>query len=63
MQFDFLGPSDRADLLAGFEGLSARSRYLRFFSSMPSLPDFITDGLLSTDPLHHVAFGARLTDG
>lgn len=60
VRFDFLGPADRSDLLAGFEGLSSRSRYLRFFSAMPSLPDFIVDGLLSTDASNHVAIGARL---
>lgn len=59
---DSLGPPDRADLLAGFEGLSASSRYLRFFSPMPNLPDFMTDGLLHTDPSHHVALGGRLLD-
>ena len=29
---------------------------------MPRLHDFILDGLLNTDPPHHVAFGARLVD-
>ncbi len=58
----FLSPVDRADLITGFEGLSSQSRYLRFFSSMPDLPDFITDGLLRTDASNHVAIGARLVD-
>ncbi len=62
VQLDLIGPSDRADLLAGFESLSPRSRYLRFLSAMPQLPEFIVDGLLNTDPPHHVAFGARLVD-
>ena len=62
VQLDYLGPGDRADLLAGFQGLSQRSRYLRFFSAMPHLPDFIADGLLNTDPVNHVAVGARLLD-
>jgi GNAT superfamily N-acetyltransferase len=62
VQLDFISPSDRVDLLAGFEDLSPRSRYLRFFSSMPCLPDFITDGLLKTDSSNHVAIGARLID-
>lgn len=57
-----IGPGDRADLLTGFEGLSPQSRYLRFFSAMPNLPDFITDGLLRTDASNHVAIGARLVD-
>lgn len=63
VQLDFLGPDDRADLLAGFQGLSPKSRYLRFFSAMPELPRFIADGLLRTDRLNHVAIGARLVDG
>jgi len=62
VQLDNLGPADRDDLLAGFEGLSRRSRYLRFFSAMPALPDFIVDGLLRTDAANHVAIGARLVD-
>jgi GNAT superfamily N-acetyltransferase len=49
------------DLLEGFEGLSSRSRYLRFFSAMPSLPEFIVAGLLNTGA-NHVAVGARLID-
>ncbi len=62
VQLDFIGPPDRADLLTGFEGLSPQSRYLRFFSAMPNLPDFIADGLLRTDQSNHVAIGARLVD-
>lgn len=62
VRLDLLGPADRADLLAGFAGLSRRSRYLRFFSAMGELPARILDGLLNTDPDHHVAIGARLLD-
>ena len=62
VEFDFLGPADRRDLLTGFEGLSPRSRYLRFFSGMPELPEFIAEGLLRTDRQNHVAIGARLLD-
>lgn len=62
VQIDFVGPADRADLLTGFEGLSGRSRYLRFFTAMPSLPEFIIDGLLNTDRSSHLALGARLLD-
>src|SRR4030095_11504548 len=57
-----LGPADRADFLAGYELLSRRSRYLRFFSAMPELPEQIIDGLLDTDPENHVAIGARVVD-
>jgi GNAT superfamily N-acetyltransferase len=59
VQLNLIGPADRVDLLKGFEGLSNRSRYLRFFSAMPSLPVFIVDGLLDAN---RVAVGARLTD-
>jgi GNAT superfamily N-acetyltransferase len=62
VRLDLLGPLDRADLLAGFAGLSRRSRYLRFFSAMGELPTRILDGLLNTDPYQHVAIGARLVD-
>jgi GNAT superfamily N-acetyltransferase len=62
VRLDLLGPLDRADLLAGFAGLSRRSRYLRFFSAMGELPTRILDGLLNTDPHQHVAIGARLVD-
>lgn len=58
----FISPKDRGDLRRGFEGLSSRSRYLRFFSSMPTLPGFILDGLVNTDGHDHVAIGARLID-
>ena len=34
-----LRPEHRAAFLAGFEGLSPESRYLRFFTAMPRLPD------------------------
>lgn len=61
-EVDYLQAGDRNDLLAGFAGLSAQSRYLRFFSAMPELPDFIADGLLKTDRINHVALGARLLD-
>jgi len=60
VRLDLLGGADRQDLLAGFEGLSRRSRYLRFFSAMGELPVRIVDGLLNTDALLHVAIGARL---
>ena len=62
VRFALLGAEDRADLLAGFAGLSKRSRYLRFFSAMGHLPARIVDGLLATDPLNHVAIGARVVD-
>ena len=62
VRLELIGPADRADLLAGFEGLSRRSRYLRFFSAMPTLSAHLVDSLLNTDADHHVAIGARLID-
>ena len=56
----FIGPADRARLAAGFEKLSRESRYLRFFTAMPSLPDRILDRLVATDGSTHVAIGAEL---
>jgi GNAT superfamily N-acetyltransferase len=62
VRLDLLGRGDRADLLAGFAGLSRRSRYLRFFSAMGELPTRILDSLLNTDPHQHVAIAARIVD-
>jgi hypothetical protein len=50
IRLELIGPADRADLLSGFEGLSRRSRYLRFFSAMPTLSAHLVDSLLNTDP-------------
>jgi hypothetical protein len=54
VRLELIVPADRADLLAGFEGLSRRSRYLRFFSAMPTLSAHMVDSLLNTDADHHV---------
>jgi GNAT superfamily N-acetyltransferase len=62
VRLDLIGPRDRNDLVAGFTGLSRRSRYLRFFSAMPDLPGPLLDSLLNTDTDYHVAIGARLLD-
>jgi len=62
VRLDLIGPRDRNDLVAGFTGLSRRSRYLRFFSAMPDLPGPLLDSLLNTDADRHVAIGARLVD-
>lgn len=62
VRLELIGPADRADLVAGFDGLSRRSRYLRFFSAMPTLSPHLVDSLLNTDADRHVAIGARLID-
>jgi GNAT superfamily N-acetyltransferase len=62
IRLELIGPADRADLIAGFDGLSRRSRYLRFFSAMPTLAPHLVDSLLNTDADRHVAIGARRID-
>jgi GNAT superfamily N-acetyltransferase len=53
-----LRPEDRESLLAGFERLSPESRYLRFFTAMPRLPESALRRLLHTDGINHVALVA-----
>jgi len=53
-----LRPGDRESFLAGFEGLSRESRYLRFFTAMPRLPDSVLQRLLNTDGMDHAALAA-----
>ena len=60
VQLSLIGPDDKQDLLTGMAGLSRQSRYLRFFSYMPTLPKPILDALLNTDARNHVAIGARV---
>jgi hypothetical protein len=48
-----LSPEDRESFLAGFEGLCRESRYLRFFTGMPRLPDSMLQRLLNTDGTDH----------
>ena len=55
-----IGPADRARLAAGFEKLSRESRYLRFFTAMPRLPERMLDRLVATDGWKHVAIGAEV---
>lgn len=54
-----IGPADRANLLAGFQRLSPQSRYWRFFSPMPKLPEKTLQLLLQTDGWDHLAVGAE----
>jgi len=58
-----VGPADREKLLAGFARLSDESRYARFFTAMPRLPDATLDRLLHTDGWNHLAIGAEADDG
>jgi GNAT superfamily N-acetyltransferase len=55
-----IGPADRARLAAGFEKLSRESRYHRFFTAMPELPERMLDRLVATDGWKHVALGAEV---
>lgn len=57
-----LRPDDRAKLVAGFARLSDASRYARFFTAMPRLPDGTLDRLLATDGWNHVAIAAEAGD-
>lgn len=57
-----LRPSDRDALVAGFERLSPKSRYLRFFSSMPRLPGTVLDALLLDDEDHLALVAGRATE-
>ncbi|HJQ82945.1 MAG TPA: GNAT family N-acetyltransferase [Candidatus Binatia bacterium] len=53
-----LRPSDRATLLAAFARLSEETRYRRFFTAMPELPERTLERLLATDGWNHLAIGA-----
>ena len=50
-----LVPEDRELVAAAFERLSARSRYLRFFSPLPRLTRGMLDSLMDVDHQRHVA--------
>jgi len=54
-----LQPSDGDELRAGFARLSPRSRYLRFFSPVPRLPEPMLRRLLGMDGWNHVAIVAE----
>lgn len=59
VQLRFLTPDDRDGLAAGFERLSPESRYRRFFTAMPKLPERMLDHLVDTDGWDHVAIAAE----
>ena len=58
-----LRPSDREKLLAGFERLSFESRYWRFFTPMPQLPECVLRRLLDIDDWDSLALVAEAGDG
>lgn len=53
-----LRPEDGSALVAGFERLSPRSRFLRFFSAMPRLMPTVLEKLVDVDAADHVAIVA-----
>lgn len=53
-----LRPSDADELEAGFEQLSADSRYLRFFTPLDTLNDRMVERFVNPDQVDHVALGA-----
>ncbi len=55
-------PDDEPRMRGGIEQLSAQSRYLRFFSGAPQLPDRVIAGLVAVDGHRHLAWGAILSD-
>lgn len=50
--------NDEQRLREGIARLSARSRYLRFFSGMKEPPSNVIDALLDVDGHEHIAWGA-----
>lgn len=53
-----IGPWDRAREVEIISRFSEHSRYLRFFSGAPTLPDAVIDKLVNVDGYHHIAWGA-----
>lgn len=54
-------PADEARLRDGIANLSAESRYLRFFSPAPTLPDAVVQRLIDVDGHDHIGWGAICT--
>jgi GNAT superfamily N-acetyltransferase len=50
---------DRRSILEGFERLSPESRYTRFFSAMPELPESVLEQLVNTDGWNRLAITAE----
>ncbi len=55
-------PADEERLRTGIATLSAESRYLRFFSPAPTLPDAVIKRLVDVDGHDHIGWGAICTD-
>ncbi|ABI75357.1 acetyltransferase, GNAT family [Hyphomonas neptunium ATCC 15444] len=53
-----IGPQDRAREVDIISKFSEHSRYLRFFSGAPTLPDAVIDQLVAVDGYNHIAWGA-----
>lgn len=53
-----IGPQDRAREVEIISRFSEHSRYLRFFSGAPTLPDAVIDQLVAVDGYNHIAWGA-----
>ena len=53
---------DQKRLTDGIAKLSAKSRYLRFFSGMREQPKHVIDALLEVDGHDHIAWGAIASD-
>ncbi|GAA4759805.1 GNAT family N-acetyltransferase [Novosphingobium ginsenosidimutans] len=55
-------PDDEERLRDGVAQLSNRSRYLRFFTPAPTMPDHVIEKLADVDGHRHLAWGALLSD-
>lgn len=49
-------PDDRDAMLKAFDRMSQRSRYLRFFGSMPQMSDNVASALADVDDRHQLAW-------
>ena len=58
-----LTPSDRDQLVRGFEGLSETARYQRFFTAVTRLTASQLRYLTNLDQVNHFAWGAETMDG
>jgi ribosomal protein S18 acetylase RimI-like enzyme len=56
-------PNDGDLLRDGISKLSGESRYLRFFSPAPTIPDSVVDKLIDVDGINHLAWGAICEQG